>query len=374
MALGNYIANIQTDLPWLPGWLIAVTLFFALLAAGFALQYLIMKVLASYHVGKSPLSQSVFRRTKAVVRYAFCLLAVKIALPLVPLPAEAAQAVHNLTAAAFVVLLGWIMIIATNTIADRYALRLKLDGDDTLLVRKAVTQIRILRRAAGTLIILVTIGLALMNFESVRQFGVSLFASAGIAGLVLGLAARPVLENFLAGIQLAITQPIRIDDAVVVENESGRVEEIGSTYVVVRLWDRRRLILPLSYFLEKPFQNWTRTSASLIGSVYFHLDYTTPVDQIRAKLNLILKESKLWDGDIANLQVTDAKEDTIEIRILVSARNSSAAWDLRCEVREKLLAYIQSELALAIPHHRSLVQSAQADRNPPSARVHSALN
>ena len=180
MTLGNYIANIQTDIPWLPGWLIAVTLFFALLAAGFALQYLIMKVLASYHVGKSPLSQSVFRRTKAVVRYAFCLLAVKIALPLVPLPAEAAQAVHNLTAAAFVVLLGWIMIIATNTIADRYALRLKLDGDDTLLVRKAVTQIRILRRAAGTLIILVTIGLALMNFESVRQFGVSLFASAGI--------------------------------------------------------------------------------------------------------------------------------------------------------------------------------------------------
>ena len=170
MTLGNYIANIQTDIPWLPGWLIAVTLFFALLAAGFALQYLIMKVLARYHVGKSPLSQSVFRRTKAVVRYAFCLLAVKIALPLVPLPAEAAQAVHNLTAAAFVVLLGWIMIIATNTIADRYALRLKLDGDDTLLVRKAVTQIRILRRAAGTLIILVTIGLALMNFESVRHF------------------------------------------------------------------------------------------------------------------------------------------------------------------------------------------------------------
>src|SRR5262249_37711279 len=156
-----------------------------------------------------------------------------------------------------------------------------------------------------------------------------------VAGLIVGLAARPTIENLLAGIQIAITQPIRIDDAVVVENESGRVEEFNSTYVVVRLGDRRRLILPLSYFLEKPFQNWTLTSASLIGTVYFYLDYTTPVDQIRAKLNEIVKESKLWDGEIAKLQVTGAKENTIEIRIILSARNSSASWDLCCEVREK---------------------------------------
>ena len=158
-------------------------------------------------------------------------------------------------------LIGWIAITATHIVAELYLLRFRLDVDDNLLARKHVTQVRVLRRVVDTLLIIVTIGAALMTFEPVRQYGVSLFASAGVAGLVVGFAARPVLSNLIAGIQLAVTQPIRIEDAVVVENESGRVEEITSTYVVLRLWDMRRMIVPLTYFIEKPFQNWTRESA-----------------------------------------------------------------------------------------------------------------
>ena len=161
---------------------------------------------------------------------------------------------------AAIVLIGWIAITASHIVADLYLLRFRLDVADNLLARKHVTQVRVLRRVVDTLLIIVTVGAALMTFEPVRQYGVSLFASAGVAGLVVGLAARPVLSNLIAGIQLAVTQPIRIDDAVVVENESGRVEEITSTYVVVRLWDLRRMIVPLTYFIEKPFQNWTRES------------------------------------------------------------------------------------------------------------------
>jgi small-conductance mechanosensitive channel len=167
-----------------------------------------------------------------------------------------------------------------------------------------------------------------------------------------------MLENFFAGIQLAITQPIRVDDAVIVENEYGWVEEFGSTYVVVRLWDRRRLILPLGYFLTKPFQNWTRGGGALIGSVFIFLDYTAPVERIRTKLRQIVKDSKLWDGDVVNLQVTDAKDDTIEIRMVMSAKKPSDLWDLRCDVRERLLAYIQSEMPSALPRHRNIKQSS----------------
>ena len=171
-----------------------------------------------------------------------------------------------------------------------------------------MTQVRVLLRAGDVLVVMVTFGAALMTFEPVRQFGVSLFASAGVAGIVAGFAARPVLSNLFAGVQLAMTQPIRIDDAVIVENEWGTIEEITSTYVVVRLWDWRRMIVPLSYFIEKPFQNWTREGSALIGSAMIYVDYRAPVGAIREKLNEIVKSSKNWDGKVVNLQVTDAKE------------------------------------------------------------------
>ena len=236
--------------------------------------------------------------------------------------------------------------------ADVYLLRFRMDVEDNLLARKHVTQVRVLERVLDMVIVLITVGLALMTFDAVRQYGVTLFASAGVAGIVAGLAARPVLTNFLAGIQLAVAQPIRIDDAVIVENESGNIEEITFSYVVVRLWDLRRMVVPLSYFIEKPFQNWTRTGGELIGSVFFYVDHTAPVDVIRKKLAEIVAQSKLCNGKVVSLQVSDCKDTTIELRALVSANNASATWDLRCEVREKLIDFLRREYPSALPRRR----------------------
>lgn len=191
-----------------------------------------------------------------------------------------------------------------------------------------------------------------MTFDGVRQYGVSLLASAGAAGLVVGLALQPVLKNIFAGIQLAVTQPIRIDDALLVEGEWGNVEEITSTYVVMRLWDWRRLVLPLSYFIEKPFQNWTRDNAALIGTVMIYLDYRTPIDAIRKKVQEIASKSKNWDGRVVNVQVTDFRQNTMEVRILVSAPTSPRTFDLRCEVREQLIAFLQEHHPQALPRVR----------------------
>lgn len=194
-----------------------------------------------------------------------------------------------------------------------------------------------------------------MSFEQVRQYGVSLFASAGVAGLAIGLAARPLLSNLIAGVQIAVAQPIRLDDVVFLEGEYGTIEEITTTYVVIKLWDWRRMVVPLSYFIEKPFQNWTRETSALIGSVFLYVDYTVPVEKLREKLMEIARASPLWDGRVIVLQVSDAKDRTVELRALLSARSAPAAWDLRCEVREKLIAYLQEEYPDALPRTRQEV-------------------
>ena len=249
-------------------------------------------------------------------------------------------------------------------------MRFRLDVEDNLLARKHVTQVRVLERMMDVVIVLITVGFALMTFDAVRQFGITLFASAGVAGIIAGLAARPVLSNFLAGVQIAVAQPIRIDDAVIVENESGNIEEITFSYVVVRLWDLRRMVVPLSYFIEKPFQNWTRTGGELIGSVFLYVDHTAPVDAIRNKLTEIVTQSKLWNGKVVSLQVSDCKETTIELRALVSANNASAAWDLRCEVREKLIEFLQREYPSALPRRR-YEAAENAAAKPDEARENS---
>ena len=232
-----------------------------------------------------------------------------------------------------------------------------------------MTQVRVLLRTADVLVVIVTIGAALMTFGPVRQYGVSLFASAGVAGIVAGLAARPVLSNLFAGVQLAMTQPIRIDDQVVVENEWGWIEEINATYVVVRLWDWRRLVVPLTYFIERPFQNWTRETAALIGTAFIYVDYRAPVDVIRKKLDEIVKASKLWDGRVVNLQVTEAKEHTIELRCLMSANSAPQAFDLRCEVREKLIDFLQAQHPEALPRRRQIALDETAVATPkPNAK------
>jgi small-conductance mechanosensitive channel len=252
---------------------------------------------------------------------------------------------------AFIALAGWSALVALH-IWTSYRLRRLKSGDDDFFARKQVTQSRILERIAGAAIIVITISSALMTFDEVRQFGVSLFASAGIAGIVLGIALQPVLKNLIAGVQLAFTQPIRIDDAVIVEGEWGTVEEITSTYVVIKLWDLRRLIVPLSYFLEQPFQNWTREGRSLIGVVFLYVDFTVPVDALRQHLTRILEQSPLWDRQVAALQVTDFKPETMEIRMLAGAANAGQAFELRCEVRERMIAYLQANYPNSLPRRR----------------------
>ncbi|MBZ0146641.1 MAG: mechanosensitive ion channel family protein [Pseudorhodoplanes sp.] len=283
-------------------------------------------------------------------------LALGLALPAAPLSPDMSALIGRTLLLAIIVLIGWAALTALAIASDLYLLRFRIDVEDNLLARKHVTQVRLFKRALEILLTLVTIAAALMTFESVRQYGVSLFASAGIAGIVVGLAARPVLSNLIAGVQIAMTQPIRIDDAVLVKNEWGWIEEITATYVVIKLWDWRRLVVPLSYFIEKPFQNWTREGAAIIGSVFIHADYSVPVERVRQKLEEIARGSKLWDGAVVNLQVTNAKERGVELRALVSSRTSPANWDLRCEVREKLIRFLQDEFPHALPRERAQVE------------------
>jgi small-conductance mechanosensitive channel len=216
--------------------------------------------------------------------------------------------------------------------------------------------VRILRQAAAVLVGLVTVGFALTTVDGVRQWGVSLLAAGGAAGIVVGLALQPLLTNLIAGIQIAVTQPIRLDDAVIVENEWGWIEEINVAFVVVRLWDWRRMVLPLNYFIQHPFQNWTRESSALIGTAMIYVDFTAPVGAMRTRLEEIARNSQLWDGKVVNLAVTDLRERVMEVRCLVSARNASQTFDLRCEVREKMLAFLKTEHPGALPRERLAVE------------------
>jgi small-conductance mechanosensitive channel len=302
---------------------------------------------------RRPYLWSVLEATKNPTRLGLLLAAFAITLPTAPLDAATKSVLDRLVALATICLFGWIAVTALQIVATLYLRRFRLDVEDNLLARKHVTQVRVLMGVADTIIILLTIGFALMTFDTVRQYGVSLFASAGIAGVIAGLAARPVLSNLFAGVQLAVTQPIRLEDAVTVENEYGWVEEITSTYVVIRLWDLRRLIVPLSYFIEKPFYSWTRQASANIGSVLLYLDYTAPIDLIRQKVTELTAKSVDWNGITANVQVTNARPDTIEVRILASANSPAASGNLCADLREKLITFLQQEHPYALPRRRN---------------------
>ncbi|MFF2049892.1 mechanosensitive ion channel family protein [Stenotrophomonas bentonitica] len=238
---------------------------------------------------------------------------------------------------------------------------------DNLEARRIQTQTRVLSRVLMGAIILIGVSLILLTFPMVRQIGTALLASAGIIGLVAGIAAKPVFGNLIAGLQIALTQPIRLDDVVIVEGEWGRVEEINSSYVVVRIWDARRMVVPLTWFIEHPFQNWTRRSADLLGTAFLWLDYTAPIPAIRAELERICKGEALWDGQVCVTQVTETSEHTLQVRLLVSARNSGDAFDLRCIVRERMLDFLAREHPQALPRTRAeLNQEVTPTRRPRS--------
>ena len=255
--------------------------------------------------------------------------------------------------------LTWSLLVLTKIGKIALLKQYDINQEDNLKARKVYTQINVLEKVAKFIIVILGIGLILISFESIRQIGVGLFASAGVAGIIIGFSAQKAIGTLIAGVQIAITQPFRLEDAVVVEGEWGWIEEINLNYVVVRLWDQRRLILPSTYFLEKPFQNWTRSSSDIIGSVFIHTDYTISFDALRAELDRILELTDLWDKKVKVLQVTDAKEFTVESRILVSAKNSPTAWDLRVYVREKMVEFIQKNYPESLPKTRINLTSSE---------------
>jgi small-conductance mechanosensitive channel len=362
------IGNLfQAALPPLTDWALAAAILVGAAILALLLHAALLWLARRFIGARETFLRTVVEATKGPTRAGLLLIALAIALPVTPLAGGVATLLARLLGLATICLLGWSALTALHIGANLYLRDYRLDLPDNLLARKHITQVRILERVLEVMIVLVTIGFALLTFDAVRQFGVTLFASAGVAGIIAGLAARPVLSNFFAGVQIAVSQPIRIDDAVIVENESGSIEEITFSYVVVKLWDLRRMVVPLSYFIEKPFQNWTRTGGELIGSVFFYVDHTAPVAAIREKVLDIVANSKLWNGKVVNLQVSDCKETTIELRALVSANTASAAWDLRCEVREKLIDFLQREHPTALPRRRyeAMTDDAAAKADEP---------
>lgn len=341
------------SLPWIPSWFISLIIFLAAFWLALLTHRLAFEIMTRLVAGMDLFWRSLVSRTFGPARFTVITLALAFAASVAPLSQGQTEFIRHVLLLCFIALVAWIARTALHIWTTVYLRRFKLDAEDNLLARKHVTQTRILKRVCEILILLVAFSIVLMTFDGVRQYGVSLLASAGAAGLVVGLALQPLLKNIFAGIQLAVTQPIRIDDALLVEGEWGNVEEITSTYVVVRLWDWRRLILPLSYFIEKPFQNWTRENAELIGTVMLYLDYQAPVEVIRAKVQEIALQSRLWDGKVVNVQVTDFRRSTMEVRVLVSAGSSPRAFDLRCEVREKLIGFLQREYPQSLPRLRA---------------------
>lgn len=287
------------------------------------------------------------------VRAMFVVFALFLVIPNLSLSGDTIDTLTHLLTLALTAVVGWLAIGMTGVITDVVTARYDLEADDNLLAREMHTRARVIRRVLVAVIVVITASIMLMSIPSIRQIGVTLFASAGVAGLVIGMAARPALSNLIAGLQLAMTQPIRIDDVVIVENEWGWIEEIRATFVVVRIWDLRRLVVPLSYFLENPFQNWTRQTSDILGTVFLYADYTVPVGKVREELHRVLQTTDLWDRKAWGLQVTDAKQQTVELRALMSASNSGRAWDLRCYVREAMLDFLQREHPGSLPRVRA---------------------
>jgi small-conductance mechanosensitive channel len=275
------------------------------------------------------------------------------ALPLLGLPPEYAGVFGKGTSILLIVAVSVILFQAVNLGEKAVLTEYDITASDNLQARKIYTQVHVISKVLYAVIALFTVASVLMLFQEVRQFGTSLLASAGVVGIILGFAAQKTISNLFAGFQIAMTQPIRLDDVVIVEGEWGRVEEITLTYVIIHIWDDRRLVVPLGYFIEKPFQNWTRASAQLLGSVFVWVDYTLPLDELRKALKEIIEPNPLWDKRFWNLQVTDATEKTMQIRVLATSADSSKGWDLRCDIREKLIAYIQKHHPQSLPRFRA---------------------
>ncbi|MGM0951795.1 MAG: mechanosensitive ion channel family protein [Pseudomonadota bacterium] len=337
----------------------------------------ILAVIATYAVYR--LALAVFRHfssSRTVLRLfldasaralgvVFCLLALTGTLKAAPPDLPLMTAIQQVTTLLLVLAITWASVRLTSAIGEVIvALNPVLEGQ-WKRARKVETQTRFLVRALNILIVIIGFGAALMTFESVQHMGASLLASAGVGGLILGFAARPVLSNLLAGMQIALTQPFRIDDVLHVQGEWCWVEEVTATYVVVRVWDLRRLVIPLQWFIENPFQNWSRNNSELLGTVFIWVDYTMPIEPLRQEFNRLLASSNLWDGHLATVQVTDSSDQAMQVRFLMSAPDSTRNWDLRCAVREGLVTFIQQNYPAQLPRLRARLVESNTDSEEP---------
>jgi small-conductance mechanosensitive channel len=362
------IALLWRQFNWLPEWAVVAIVLAVFVGGGWIVHKLVFAALRQVVKNKDVFWRGVIERGRAKLRVMMIIVALGIGVTVSPMDAVPSMQVRSALLFAFILTLGWLASGVLDMWTAMHLRRFNITAEDNLVARKHYTQTRILQRVAKVLLIVVTVGLALMTIAGFRQWGVSLLASAGVVGIIAGLALQPVLTNLLAGIQIALTQPIRIDDAVIVENEWGNVEEITATYVVVKLWDWRRMVLPLSWFITNPFQNWTRESARLIGTAMFYVDYEAPIDRLREAFEGIVKASKLWDGDVQVMQVTDITERVMQVRCLASARSAPVAFDLRCEIREKLMAFMRDECPEALPKDR--LDWDRGQTIPPERLVH----
>lgn len=308
------------------------------------------------------IGSSLVRHGRGPTRWIFPLLAALCVLPGLPLPRVLMLALEHITGIGLIAAMAWLVILFVDVTSDILSGRYRIDVADNLTARRIQTQFQMLHRVVVILVGVIALAIALMTFPAIRHIGMSILASAGLASLVVGLAMKGTLSNLVAGMQIAFTQPFRIEDAVVIQGEWGWIEEIGTMYVVVRIWDLRRLVIPLGWFLENSFENWTRTNADLLGHCYIYVDYTIPVEPLRGELKRICESTPLWNGKVCVLQVSDLFQNVMQLRALMDARNSGDAWDLRCYVREHLIEFIQKNYPGALPRYRGELDTASAER------------
>jgi len=321
---------------------------------GLVIRFLISRSIRLYNrKHPSTFFTSVTHHLHKPAQLLFPLLVLSFTAPLLILEEGIADAYKLIIRIGVIVAIAWLLIQAFNVLKDVVVEQYKITEGDNLESRKIRTQLQYIRQTSIVIIGIIAMAAILLNFESVRSIGAGLLTSAGVAGIIIGFAAQKTIANLLAGFQIAFTQPIRYDDVVIVEGEWGKIEEITLTYVVVRIWDLRRLVVPINYFIEKPFQNWTRTSADILGTVFIYVDYSIPVDEIRQKLTQILESHELWDKKVNVLQVTNTDNKTMELRALMSAKDASDAFTLRCDVREQLLGFVQENYPNSLPKIRA---------------------
>ncbi len=347
----------------LPSWVWNLSIIVFSILLGIVIKIMLIPLVKKEVIAQASYSlfQSFIKRFNRLLGILIPLLVFNSLLPLARFNPRTLQVTEKITEILLIGCFAFVFIKSINVLEDYLYHRFDINKENNLRERKIQTQIVFIRKLLIAIIVVFSIAIILLSFDHMRKIGAGMLTGVGIGGIIIGFAAQKSLGNLLAGFQIAFTQPIRLDDVLIVEGEWGKVEEINLTYVVVNIWDKRRLVLPIQYFIEKPFQNWTRTTAELLGTVYIYTDFTIPVQNLRDKLTELLTGHPLWDGQTAVLQVTDLKERTLELRCLMSCRNAGQAFDLRCYIREHMIEYIRTSFPESFSKTRiDFVQSYDA--------------